>query len=915
MRHLARPKALVIQEARKTGIITLPNPVPIGEGLVPRTAVTDQEFRHFYDASPLLMGAVELLPDGDIRRLYDNPAASDYFKRSSEVSEVRTARELGVDADLLALWRERYVESARLGRSLNFEYVHQLEPGDPRTLSVTITPLSGGPPNRFSYVAEDVTERRQTLERLRHQETRYEMALDAARMGDWRWDVKSGLMQFSPRAAAIYGVPPGAEMTWDELSKLIPGVDDALARSAIELARTHGAYEMEYRVRRPSDGKIVWVGLRGRGVFDANGKITAHIGMAWDQTRLKSVEMQLRREGAKALELQRQHAFRLELSDALRPLADSEAILMTAAGMLGEFLKVQTVGFARATNEPNAFEGESHWTEQGVVRDGSRRRMGDFGAPIREALVAGRRVAIRDIETEAPWSTPEGRAAYGALGMRASVSVAQVKDGKTCGFFYVLSAKPHDWSAEELELIEEVAARSWAEVDRARAERALRDSEERFRAFMAHSLMSAWIIDRDGMVRYLSPGYYRMFDVPGDLAGRNVAELYPLEMVDETRRNNLLALHEDRLVEAVERGVRPDGSLGEFITFRFPLRLGDEVLLGGMALDITETRRAQADLRESEERLRLATDSTGVGIYDIDLSTGAGRWTDRAFEVLGLVPPVDRVGSFEKWRAALHPDDVEKLLSEHDRALSTGSSWRAEYRIRRHDDGGVRWLETLGAFVKSDDRVRSVGVVADITDRKRLEEHQQLLLHELNHRVKNTLAIIQSITRQTLVNAGAAPHAREALENRLGALASAHDVLTREKWESASLRQAVEGALSGLGVAPARTRLEGPDVALAPKTFVSIAMAIHELGTNAVKYGSLSNAEGRVVLKWSVADGRMRLEWREEGGPLVSTPSRRGFGTRLIQRGLAAELAGRVDLEFRPEGLICRIDAPVPALQ
>jgi PAS domain S-box-containing protein len=369
------------------------------------------------------------------------------------------------------------------------------------------------------------------------------------------------------------------------------------------------------------------------------------------------------------------------------------------------------------------------------------------------------------------------------------------------------------------------------------------------------------------------------------------------------------------VVEAVERGVRPDGSLGEFITFRFPLRLGDEVLLGGMALDVTDARRAQTDLRESEERLRLATDSTGVGIYDIDLATGSGRWTERAFEVLGLVPPADREGSFEQWRAAVHPDDLGKLLSEHDRALAAGSSWRAEYRIRRHDDGEVRWLETLGAFVKSEGRVRSIGVVADITDRKRLEEHQQLLVHELNHRVKNTLTIIQSITRQTLVNAGASQHVREALENRLGALASAHDVLTREKWESASLRQAIEGALAGLGVAPSRTRLAGPDVALAPKTFVAIAMAIHELATNAMKYGALSNAEGRVLLAWNLAAGRLKLEWREEGGPLVAAPSRRGFGTRLIQRGLAAELAGRVDLEFRPEGLTCRIDAPVPALQ
>jgi two-component sensor histidine kinase len=101
---------------------------------------------------------------------------------------------------------------------------------------------------------------------------------------------------------------------------------------------------------------------------------------------------------------------------------------------------------------------------------------------------------------------------------------------------------------------------------------------------------------------------------------------------------------------------------------------------------------------------------------------------------------------------------------------------------------------------------------------------------------------------------------------------------------------------------------------MAPKTFVAIAMAVHELGTNALKYGALSNGDGRILLNWTLDEGRLKLEWREEGGPSVATPSRRGFGSRLIQRGLAAELAGRVEMDFRPEGLTCRIDAPAPAL-
>lgn len=213
--------------------------------------------------------------------------------------------------------------------------------------------------------------------------------------------------------------------------------------------------------------------------------------------------------------------------------------------------------------------------------------------------------------------------------------------------------------------------------------------------------------------------------------------------------------------------------------------------------------------------------------------------------------------------------------------------------------------------------VRTLGEqVGRVLERKRTEAHQRLLVNELNHRVKNMLAVIQSIAQQTFRGEAAAPEALTAFESRLGALASAHELLTGRNWEAASLAEVVGKAATGCGLTEGRIEAEGEDVEVAPRTAVSIAMALHELCTNAVKYGALSTDGGRIAVRWSVSgagDGRrLSLSWTEEGGPPVLPPARRGFGSRMIERGLAAELGGTVELLFRPEGVICRIDAPLP---
>jgi two-component sensor histidine kinase len=252
-----------------------------------------------------------------------------------------------------------------------------------------------------------------------------------------------------------------------------------------------------------------------------------------------------------------------------------------------------------------------------------------------------------------------------------------------------------------------------------------------------------------------------------------------------------------------------------------------------------------------------------------------------------------------------------------------------EYRVRRN--GGWRWMRVMAGPHAVDGKLLGVhGLVQDIHDRKlaearlsaeieereRAQQRQLLLIHELNHRVKNILAMVQAMAMQTLSSAPTPEAARLGLEQRLVALARAHDVLTRESWDGAELSDIVEGAVAPHESAPGlRVRIDGPRVRLGPKTAVSLAMVMHELATNAVKYGALSAEDGWVEVHWTAQLDKGKtvvwIDWTEHGGPEVTPPSRTGFGTRLITRSLAAEL-GAASLDYRPEGLHCRITARLP---
>jgi two-component sensor histidine kinase len=212
-----------------------------------------------------------------------------------------------------------------------------------------------------------------------------------------------------------------------------------------------------------------------------------------------------------------------------------------------------------------------------------------------------------------------------------------------------------------------------------------------------------------------------------------------------------------------------------------------------------------------------------------------------------------------------------------------------------------------------------VRVVQDVTERKEAEERQKLLVDELNHRVKNTLATVQSLATQTARGTGSPEEFRQAFEGRLIALSEAHDQLTLRHWRNADLHDIVKGSTAPYLSRPGeQIVIEGEPITLTPRVALTLALALHELTTNASKYGALSVPEGRIEIGWRVEPApdkppRLAIEWRERGGPPVAAPARPGFGSRFIQGSVATELQGVARLEYAPEGLRCRIVIPLPS--
>jgi PAS domain S-box-containing protein len=335
---------------------------------------------------------------------------------------------------------------------------------------------------------------------------------------------------------------------------------------------------------------------------------------------------------------------------------------------------------------------------------------------------------------------------------------------------------------------------------------------------------------------------------------------------------------------------------------------------------IEDVQSREAALTESESRARLALEAGQMGAWWFDPQDRRTGLSPQAARLLGLPPDRTTLG-YDEWFDLLHPDDRAPTLAALELARSGSGGYETEYRVRR-PEGDWRWINSRGRLLPESDwsSGRVIGIFQDVTARRQADEEQDLLLNELNHRVKNTLATVQSIAQQTLRTTSSPDEFRAAFEARLMALSKTHDLLTRDAWRSADLLSLVEQEMAPYARdGEARVVVAGPGVRLPARVAINLGLVVHELATNAAKYGALSVPTGRVTVGWSLAGTEggpeLRFTWSEAGGPPVEPPKRKGFGTRLIERSLGGELNGRVELDYRPTGFEARIAVPLASPQ
>jgi PAS domain S-box-containing protein len=371
----------------------------------------------------------------------------------------------------------------------------------------------------------------------------------------------------------------------------------------------------------------------------------------------------------------------------------------------------------------------------------------------------------------------------------------------------------------------------------------------------------------------------------------------------------------------------PDGPLGA-VSFgssaRWSFSEADQELVRTFADQFAAAlvrQRLEAQLRESEQLYRGAVITGRLASWETNMVTRERIWTKEGVEMFGLDLPNGRGvvgGENDEYRRALHPEDRHKVAEFH-RTADEIDSYPAEYRIIR-SDGRLMWMSGRGRVIERgpDGKARRVAnMVVDVTEQKKSEQRTKLLIDELNHRVKNTLATVQAIVAQGLKFGPTVDRARDTIESRLQSLSRSHDLLTRENWEGADLHDVIAQALRpfAYGSDDPPFKLAGPHIRLRPKLALSLGMAFHELATNASKYGALTVDRGRVDVTWSWIDHGDRpcvqLEWTESGGPPVKPRSHRGFGSRLIENGLAHEVGGSASLIYGAEGVRCTLRFPV----
>ncbi len=403
--------------------------------------------------------------------------------------------------------------------------------------------------------------------------------------------------------------------------------------------------------------------------------------------------------------------------------------------------------------------------------------------------------------------------------------------------------------------------------------------------------------------------------VAEEIVGRNVRTLIPADRQAE----------EDRIIASIIRGervptfetvrLRKNGQEFDAAITVSPVRDegGRVIAASKIARDITAQKKMMVRLQESERRFRLLADNMSQLAWIADPSGAIFWYNKRWLDYTGT--KLAEVAGW-KWSAVQHPDHVEAVTERYRAHILAGEDWEDTFPLRGAA-GEWRWFLSRAVPIRDEDGRISCwfGTNTDITRMREAEQRIELLLQEVNHRSKNMLAIIQSLARRSDAHH---PDFVERLERRIIGLAANQDVLVRRSWSDIPVMEMIEAQLRSLGESASQVFCEGPDVSLSPGAAEALAMAFHEMGTNALKYGALSVPGGRVAVTWSIEGererARFRIGWTESGGPPVSPPTHEGFGTRITIDVPRVKLDARIETEYAPSGFRWRLECARAAI-
>ncbi|MDF7774719.1 PAS domain S-box protein [Sphingomonas sp. AOB5] len=703
------------------------------------------------------------------------------------------------------------------------------------------------------------------IETLPTGEDEFRLIADSAPVAVWVTRLNRQRSFVNRAYVEFLGVPYDEALVFDWRQIIHPGDAMRLLQESIAGEASLQTFALEGRYRR-HDGAWRWLNSTSSPRWDAEGRHIGFIGVAHDITEAKEAELALR---------------------------DREA-------QLSAYISQSTAGFAQVDLEGCFTLINDRFCEiAGWSRD---ELMGQTMLSITHPDDLKRNVGLfeRAVAVGEPYTHEKRyiRKDGGIVWVNNSVSVIRRPDGEPFG----------------------VLAVTLDVTQRREDEAALRKGEETLRLAIEGAGMATWELDLPTMEGAWSPNRFDLLGLPRTPDMRGTVEDWLGRVVAEDRDVARAAFQ--RCIDKgesyrIEYRIRRADNGEE----RWLQSHGSRVIYGderatrfvGVSFDVTERKHAEEELRESEIRYRTMFEQANDFIITLSLDQTITSVNPAVLATLGYAEDEVIGRSIADF---MDPDQVELSLAALNRKLSEGGTTRLTIKVRAKDGRELIW-ET-NSRLSTDDQGRPVSLQAigrDMTEAKRAEAHQKLLIDELNHRVKNTLAIVQGIAQQTFKSGTDPVAARHAFEGRLAALSEAHNLLTREYWGPVSMMRIIEAVAAPHGGDNGRFDLDGPDIAIAPKTAISLALAIHELATNAVKHGALSQPEGRVAIRWDRSGGakqRLKLVWTESGGPPVVAPTRRGFGTRMIERGLAAELGGTVKIDFAASGLVCTVDAPLP---